>query len=129
MHPAQTFVSGSSGSCTGNAATATTASKLGASTKGGSVQPIYLDKGSPVVCGRQLLAIAETIVTVNKVFAENEASINYAGPVPANNGYARCIGGYTGGDIMLCAPNRWMQNVKRGSTALVTNVTWVWLVS
>jgi len=39
--------SGSSGSCTGNAATATTATKLGTSTVGGTTTPIYLNAGVP----------------------------------------------------------------------------------
>lgn len=37
--------SGSSGSCTGNAATATTATKLGTATVGSATKPIYLDAG------------------------------------------------------------------------------------
>ena len=43
-------VSGSSGSCTGNAATATTATKLGTATKGSATQPIYLNSGTPTAC-------------------------------------------------------------------------------
>ena len=38
--------SGSSGSCTGNAATATTATKLGTATVGSATQPIYLNAGA-----------------------------------------------------------------------------------
>ena len=38
--------SGSSGSCTGNAATATTATKLGTATVGGTAKPIYLNAGA-----------------------------------------------------------------------------------
>lgn len=38
--------SGSSGSCTGNAATATTATKLGTATVGSATQPIYLNAGT-----------------------------------------------------------------------------------
>ena len=39
-------VSGSAGSCTGNAATATTASKLGTATVGSGTKPIYLNAGT-----------------------------------------------------------------------------------
>lgn len=46
-------ISGSSTSCTGNAATATsatTASKLGSSTVGGAAKPIYLSSGTATAC-------------------------------------------------------------------------------
>jgi len=51
--------SGSSGSCTGNAATAT---KLGTSNVGGSDNPIYLNAGSPTATGDVLTKAIRTYV-------------------------------------------------------------------
>ena len=39
-----------SSSCTGNAATATTATKVGTSTVGGTTQPVYINGGTPTAC-------------------------------------------------------------------------------
>lgn len=58
--------SGSSGSCIGNAATATTASKLGSSTVGGTTTPIYLDGGTPTALS---YTIAKSVPS-NAVFTD-----------------------------------------------------------
>ncbi len=52
-------ISGASTSCTGNAATATTASKLGTATVGGTAKPIYLNGGTAT-------AISATVGSASK---------------------------------------------------------------
>lgn len=62
----------SSGSITGNAATATSATKLGTTTIGSTSQPIYLDNGVPKVCSNlsasNYLPLAGGVMTGNIQF-------------------------------------------------------------
>lgn len=85
--------SGSSGSCTGNAATATTATKLGSSTVGGTTQPIYLNAGTATACNTMCdLASAQTLSGAktfsNTVTISNNSAINLTGsdPIIKKNG-------------------------------------------
>lgn len=57
--------SGSSGSCTGNAATAT---KVGTSTVGGSTTPVYINAGTPTACDSSLgVSITGNAATATKL--------------------------------------------------------------
>lgn len=77
----QTSVTGSSGSCTGNAATA---SKLGTATKGSSTQPIYLDGGTPTACTYTL----GKSVPSNAVFTDTNTWIAFKGATTSAAGTA-----------------------------------------
>jgi hypothetical protein len=70
----QTSVSGSSGSCTGNAATA---SKLGTSTVGGTTSPIYLDSGTATACtGRTVPGIKSASAVTDLGWGTNNSYVS-----------------------------------------------------
>jgi hypothetical protein len=70
----QTSVSGSSGSCTGNAATA---SKLGTSTVGGTTSPIYLNSGTATACtGRTVPGIKSASAVTDLGWGTNNSYVS-----------------------------------------------------
>ena len=70
-------ISGSSGSCTGNAATAT---KLGTSTVGGTTTPIYLNGGTPTALG---YTIAKSVPS-NAVFTDTNTYVSQSASTTSN---------------------------------------------
>ena len=81
-------ITGSSASCTGNAATATTATKLGSSTVGSATQPIYLSSGTATKCtytlGKSVPSDAVfTDTTYSTMGAATSSAAGTSGLVPA----------------------------------------------
>lgn len=77
-------VSGSSASCTGNAATATSATKLGTTSMGNQTSPVYFSAGSPSACSTYA---GGTSVTLNGTSKAATTASFYAPTSAGTSGY------------------------------------------
>lgn len=73
--------------------------------------------------------VVETTVAINRSFSSYESTSAYAGSAPSKSGYTAVrLSGYTNGNVLMCAPNGWIMNVRNLTVPGITSVTWKWLM-